>query len=262
MKSCTAPSCDIGVYFRKKPNPSGSFQLMEKWDDVPHTKTDDAAKALYDRCEGQEHKSYCDLKSIRSKDELLAFLRYDYKKVLLRARYVYIDRLIDPNTMELTGGELDHAYFEPIFLCFPNLEFIGRLLFTGEIEWYVDDPKTGKILRRMLKQMGNGYTAYAEDLVQWHRHALAHEMRPDGKWRYDLNTKEGYNSPKWGDDGKLYLNIPHFMDSCLFKIEEVCEQLTGNGADVMLRQFQRYVEKRFSNTPRKRSKRCCLADRG
>lgn len=89
-----------------------------------------------------------------SRGGLLAFLRYDYKKILARTRYLYIDRNFDATQGELQGGDLEFGFFEPILLCFPNLEFLGRLRFSSEVAWSPEHPKTREILGKSLESMG------------------------------------------------------------------------------------------------------------
>ena len=165
---------------------------MDDWERVTKTELDEKAHELYAQKGNKEN--YCDLKGVairKSKVELLAFLRYDYKKVLIRTRYLYIDRL-RRDQLTIKGSDMDYAFFEPILLCFPNLEFIGRINFSDVVNWSPTAPKTGEILHKILEKIGGGYNAYAQNLVNLHRHALSHELRPDGNWKYDLNTEDKY----------------------------------------------------------------------
>jgi hypothetical protein len=99
--------------------------------------------------------------------------------------------------------------------------------------------------------MGNGYQKYASELVKWHRHALSHEIRPDNNWRYDLNTEDKYESPKIINSNQLYLNIPHFIDSCMLEIEKICDKLTGEEKNEVMNNFSKYISKRFPNNSNK-----------
>ena len=235
---------EMSTLLRKKPDPNGGFKWMVDWENVLDTPEDKEAYGLYQK----RDKKYCDFRYVCDKQSttlLLAFLRYDYKKALLRTRYLYIDRL-RCNDYQIRGGDLDMAYFESLLLCFPTLEFLGRLLFSGVINWLPEDPKTKIILLKVLTQMGNGYKEHAERLVLLHRHALAHELRPDGNWIYDLNTEDKYGSPRKSQPGdELHLNIPHFIDSSLLEIEKLCDQLTGPQAQNMMASFSQYISKRF-----------------
>ncbi len=234
---------EMSILLRKKPDPNGGFKWMADWESVPDTPEDASAYQLY----RNGAKEYCNLRKVYSEQSsilLLAFLRYDYKKVLLRARYLYIDRL-RCNDYQIKTTDLDGAYFEPILLCFPTLEFLGRLLFSGGINWSKGHPKTTEILLRVFTQMSDGYREYAEKLVSFHRHALSHELRPDGIWTYDLNTEDKYGFPRSQGGGRLYLNIPHFIDSSLLEIEKLCEQLTGPHAQDVMASFSQYISKRF-----------------
>ncbi|PIQ86406.1 MAG: hypothetical protein COV74_04930 [Candidatus Omnitrophica bacterium CG11_big_fil_rev_8_21_14_0_20_45_26] len=217
---------------------------MVDWSDVSDTTKDKEAHELY----MAGSKNYCKLPDInkqQSKTGLLAFLRYDYKKTLLRTRYLYLDRIFNEKEKRLNGDDLNYAFFEPILICFPNLEFIGRLNFPHLYE-SSKKQNTSKVLKEMLTQMGKGYKDCAEKLVDWHRHALSHELRPDGFWTYDLNTEEKYGSPKWIGDDMMYLNVPHFIDSCLLEIEKFCSRLTDDSqSDEVMGKFSEYVLKRF-----------------
>jgi hypothetical protein len=80
-------------YLRKKPDISKRFQLMTEWPDVADTELDSEALSLYDANKDKENKPYCNLREIsanKDKASFLAFLRYDYKKVLVRTRYLYL----------------------------------------------------------------------------------------------------------------------------------------------------------------------------
>ena len=235
---------DMTILLRKKPNPSGHFQWMVDWENISSTAQDNEAHSLYLKGSNK----YCDLVHVYDSNKpinLLAFLRYDYKKVLVRVRYLYIDRLrnydiTSKNVIKPT--DLDCAYFEPALLCFPNLEFLGRLQYP---ELYNEDKDTWNVLSKILTQMGDGYATYVDKLINWHRNALSHELRPDGNWTDDLNTEGDYGPPKW-KDGRLYLNIPHFIDSCLLQIENLCEQLTGSNAQDVMAKYSMYISKRFA----------------
>ncbi len=230
---------EILNYLRKSPNPSDGFKLMKEWNDVSRTPLDIEAQRLY---KNGNVKGF--LKDINSSLELLAFLRYDYKKILVRTRYLYIDRIFDERERKLGGDDLVHGFFEPILICFPVVEFIGRLnfpdLYNGE-----NQPKTTKILNKMLEQMGNGYQQYAKKIVRCHRHALSHGLRPDNNWMYDLNTEDKYGPPRLINNSQIHINIPHFIDSCILEIEKVCDKLTGKGKNEVMDNFSKYISKRF-----------------
>jgi len=224
----------------KKPDIHGSFKLMDEWDYVTKSPENDEAVELYN------HKKIdCNLKNIareNSKLKLLAFLRYDYKKTLVRTRYLYIDRLWQKETKKIQGGELGKAYFEPILICFPNLEFLGRIRYPDL--YSSENRNTTKILQEILRHMGQGYKIYAKELTEWHRHALSHELRPDGNWIYDLDTEEKYLSPRMSGDQMLYLNIPHFIDSCIFELENICDDLLSPNDQGILDNFISYMHKK------------------
>ena len=231
----------MSILLRKKP-PGTSFSWMVDWGNVSDTPQDAEAYRLY----SSGSNEHCNLERIRdlgSPTKLLTFLRYDYKKVLLRARYLYIDRLRFNDT-QINGTDLDLAFFEPVLLCFPNLEFLGRLQFP---ELYGKSKETKNILTKMLTQMRGGYERYADKLIDWHRNALSHELRPDGTWQVNLNTGEArYCGPEWESD-RLCLNVPHFIDSCLLQLEHLCDQLTGSNTKKVMIKFSQYVSKRFPN---------------
>lgn len=215
---------DMLTLLRKMPDKS-SFKWMFNWQDVSDTKNNQEARNLFEK----KDQCYLDLLKIDSAINLLAFLRYDYKKILVRTRYLYVDRL-KCNDTQIKGTDLDMAFFEPILLCFPTLEFMGRILFSEDVSWSVKKPKTNEILERILKHMGGGYSEHASRLTSFHRHSLSHELRPDGFWTYDLNTEKDYGPPK-ENDGNFYLNIPHFIDSSLFMLEEICTKLASENKD-------------------------------
>lgn len=229
---------------RKKPNPSGGFKWMVDWENVARTPKDDEAFRAY--LNGED--KHCNLQYVNNHNSaamLLTFLRYDYKKTLVRTRYLYIDR-IRKNDHQIGGSDLDQAYFEPILLCFPTLEFIGRLLFSQKVEWTHKSSKTKEILRMVFGQMGNGYSDYSKQLVSLHRHALSHELRPDGVWTYDLNTENKYGSPRQ-EGSMLYLNIAHFIDSSIVQLENVCDALTGDNPEEIMNGFSVYIEKKYKD---------------
>jgi len=226
-------------YLNKKPNARESFKLMKDWDNVANSDLNEQAKNMY-----QNHRVDCDLKNIakeKSKLKLLAFLRYDYKKVLIRTRYLYIDQIFDIKEKKLKGDDLNFAFFEPILICFPNLEFLGRIKFPHLYNPPQRD--TLGILKEMLNQIGSGYKEYSKDLVKWHRHSLSHELRPSGNWIYDLNTEDKYGPPKKINGSLLYLNIPHFIDTCILEIEKICDGLTEFQNEVIINNFIEYISK-------------------
>ena len=234
------------TYIRKRPNPSGPFKVIADWDNVLSSALDLEAQKLYEKraVEGNLKKIHQN----ESKIDFFAFLRYDYKKILLRTRYLYLDRIFDQQSQQLKGDDLSFAFFEPILICFPTLEFLGRLTFSDEIEWTPERPNSKKILCQILQQMGDGYAQCAERLVDWHRHALSHELRPGGDWTYDLNTEDKYGPPKWINGSMIYLNIPHFIDSCLLEIENICDHLTEGGAANVMNKFSAYISRRFNGS--------------
>ena len=239
---------DILTYLRKKPDPSSGFKPMTEWADISDTLEDQEARSLYLQAR-QITLDFDDISNHRSEVKLLTFLRYDYKKVLVRTRYLYLDRILNPASGKLEGHDLDFAFFEPILLCFPNLEFIGRLnfpdLYNVPTKNGNTNRNTSKILQRMLQEIGGGYNDCAKELVDWHRHALSHELRPDGNWTYDLNTEEKYGPPKRPDGMTIYLNIPHFIDSCLLEIEKLCEAIIGPHTVEVMNKIDEYISKRF-----------------
>jgi len=231
---------------RKKPNLSNGFRLIHAWDNVQDSNLDKEARELF--LDNKKDK-YCNLELIAEKESkrmLLAFLRYDYKKILVRTRYLYIDRNWDNSSSQLKGGDLDFGFFEPILLCFPNLEFIGRINFPEEykLEDNPNNNNTTEILEKMLKKIGNGYEEHSSDLVTWHRHSLSHELRPEKKWNYDLNTGNKYESPQQQDNNHLYLNVPHFIDVCILEIEKICDELISRNADETMSKFKEYMRKK------------------
>jgi len=229
-------------YLTKRPDLTKGFRLMKKWNAVTPSKMNRSASVLY-----TANTVLSDLETIHQKASpfgLLAFLRYDYKKILIRTRFLYIDRIFRRKKGQLSGSDLDYAFFEPILLCFPCLEFLGRISFPS----LYNPPHsraTNKILTAMLKQMGGGYATHATRLVDWHRNALALEFRPHGKWIYDLNTKNKYGEPSVDANDRIYLNIPHFIDSCINEIEKICDLLIDphHSARVMSN-FSKYWNKR------------------
>ncbi|RKY39031.1 MAG: hypothetical protein DRP75_03270 [Candidatus Omnitrophota bacterium] len=99
--------------------------------------------------------------------------------------------------------------------------------------------------------MSNGYQKHGNKLVEWHRHALAHELRPDNNWVYDLNTESQYGSPKLVNNNQLYLNIPHFIDSCILELEKLCKKITSSYAEAeeVMKKFRQYISKHSLNKP-------------
>lgn len=232
-------------YLRRKPDPTVPFKWMDDWARVPETQLDAEACALY---VAKRKGDYCNLKGVarrQSSKEFLAFLRYDYKKVLILTRYLYIDRLRKDEYTISASDDLDFAFFEPILHCFPCLEFIGRLAFSDDVDWSPEVPKTAIVLRNVLEDMGDGYKDCAANLITFHRHAIAHELRPDGQWKYDLNTEDKYGPPKQIDGGMLYLNIPHFIDASLLEMEKLCDRLSDSRADDLMEKLSMYVNRRF-----------------
>jgi hypothetical protein len=132
-------------YLRKRPNPTNGFKLMEEWQDIGDAD-------MYQQVQRGSVKVKSYLKDIKSAAELLAFLRYDYKKILIRTRYLYIDRIFDKQKRRVSGSDLDHGYFEPILLCFPNLEFIGRLNFPDLYNMERNSQILHRYLRRYLSK--------------------------------------------------------------------------------------------------------------
>jgi hypothetical protein len=239
-------SCGNGRFVKKKPNPGERFKWMIEWENVSISPEDEGAYKLY-LSGSDEHCNLVRVNQLASPVKLLAFLRYDCKKVLIRARYLYIDRLRDGNKKIIKSTDLDCAFFEPILLCFSNLEFIGRILFSDEINWSPTKPKTKDILAKVLKQMGSGYETYANLLISFHRYALSHELRPEGIWTYDLNTEDLYGAPRELGRDRIYLNIPHFIDSCILELENLCDQLINtNSQQKIMNKFSCYIGKRFS----------------
>lgn len=226
-------------YLQKKPN-LRQFQLMKDWDEVLSSPENDYAKVRY--VSKAITFDFNHISRKRAKADLLAFLRYDYKKTLIRTRYLYIDRLF--SLENFPGGDLDWAFFEPILLCFPCLEFLGRITHADLFMASQKGRNTSGILRSMLEQMGSGYRENAEKLVDWYRHALSHELRPDGVWECNLNTGDKYGAPSL-ENGKLCLNIPHFIDSCIVEVEKICDALASSDGEIIMNNFDAYLQKRI-----------------
>ena len=232
-------------YLRRRPDTTGPFKFMDDWARVPDSELDQEAFKLYSR----GATAYTDLPGVAqrgSKSEFLAFLRYDYKKILIRTRFLYVDRPLKPEQRN-ANDDIDLAYFEPVLLCFPCLEFVGRLAFSDNIQWSYKkkDFQTYRVLKDMLQAMERGYQEHAHNLVDFHRNAVSHELRPDDIWSYTLKTETEYQPPTQANNGALLLDIPHFIDSTLMEIEKLCDRLTGTGADEVITKLRLYVSKRF-----------------
>ncbi len=238
---------------KRKPNLQSplQFQWMSEWDYVTQTDLDSSARELLKK--QADERNHTNLEYIAQHNcakHLLAFLRYDFKKILIRTRFNYIDRLADKKnsnnqTRVIEDTDLGNGYFEPILLCFPVLELIGRMRYPCLFNPDKKQFRTSDILELILKDMGNGYKDNAQSLVKFHRHALSHEFRPDGVWRYDLNTEGGYGPPKKLEGKQIYLNIPHFIDSSIMEIEKVCRDLASKKKDDVMKLFCDYARNRF-----------------
>lgn len=227
-------------FLRSKPYPSKGFKLMSEWESIQSSSLDFSAFELFKSGLSKEPLSDKILRN-KSKEHLLAYLRYDFKKIMIRTRYLYVDRLFDKKKGILCDPPEGFGFFEPINNVFSFLEGLGGIRYPNDY-LHKEPQRKYSILRKMLKRLGGGYKKYHQTLKDFHRNALAHELRPRKNWVYDYNTENKYLSP-WVDSSSTHIDIPHFLDSTILELENICDDLCSKNGDRIVKQYIQYSNK-------------------
>jgi hypothetical protein len=222
------------TYLRKKPKLS-YFSSMDKWINVNNNidnsflktcgrKPDNYAYELF-RTNRINPNAPCFLEESAYKIlYFLAYLRYDVKKILVRSRYLYIDKNLNSSIRDLLQIPMEgFGFFEPALTCFSILDYLGKISFSTAT---IQSSEVKSSLYLILETMGGGYKYYASMLYDLHRNGLSHGLRPKGKdWGYTYNTRDGFKAPFEDNNNKLMINIPHLIDSSITQLESICDEL-------------------------------------
>jgi hypothetical protein len=226
-------------FLQKKPNLSNGFKLMTDWDSVSSSTLDSKALELFKK--GLNRNPLCkEILKEKSKEYLLSYLRYDFKKMIIRTRYLYVDKNFNIERRLLDDPPEGFGFFEPISIVFSFLEGLGGIRYPND---YLHKNRKYTILRKMIKRLGLGYRKYYKVFVDHHRNGLAHELRPRKKWVYDHNTEDKYLPPWKDNNGLIHIDIPHFIDSVVIELENVCDDLCSYRGEKIVRRYIQSTKK-------------------
>ncbi|MCU7929017.1 MAG: hypothetical protein KZQ97_21655 [Candidatus Thiodiazotropha sp. (ex Dulcina madagascariensis)] len=114
------------------------------------------------------------------------FLLEDFRKVIQRARFLYVQT-------EPPQG-LGYGLFEPITLSLCWCDFLGSLYCgNGERD---NTKRSKKYITEVLGEENPRYKAAAKHLVKTYRNGAVHAYAPDGNFTIHLNNKDEHLSQK------------------------------------------------------------------
>lgn len=205
----------LAVMLRLKPNMSEGFRPISKWDKIVIDQLEREALQIF--LKGQNQPDNPEIKNNKSRAHVISYLRYDFKKILMRMRSFYLDN----NEFEMKNSFyilkieplIGYGFFEPLANCFICAESMGHF------KNYSDDS-----IEKLLADLDDGYKIYAKVLADFFRNGLVHRFRPYGAFNIDLNTEGLYTAPCMLK-GCLKINVPHFIDSLIFELENLISEL-------------------------------------
>jgi hypothetical protein len=222
---------------QRRPVLEEGFRLIRDWKTVRMTAVEKKAEAYF--LEGGVGFNSPLIREERNPAALAAYLRYDFKKVLIRTRQVYIDNHFVAGE-DMAPPLIGFGFYEPLLLGLCYAETLGQY-------WYPER----NALSQILTNLGSGYGPYARKLRNYFRNGLAHHFRPFGEFFIDLNTSIEYSPPsriKIGENEIVKIDIPHFLDSLAVETERALSRLGGDGHRDWVERYLRYLERRKLST--------------
>jgi len=211
------------------------FHPIKEW---KKTKWDSIEKQAYQIFEeGDNSPEHIEIINNNNPAYLISYIRYDFKKILIRLRQVYIDdNLIERNILKAppTGC----PFFESLLLCLCCTEAMGQFKY---------NTNKHKPLLKVLENDLPNYEMHAEIIEKYFRNGLAHTLRPYGKFHVNFNTKTLYRPPhifKIKHTNVLRINIPHFIDTLIIALEKYVNDLKSYNSKNLMVSYKRYLRKR------------------
>jgi len=218
---------ELAEMLQRKPDITVGFQPITMWKKIELDNFEKEALDIFQKKENQPDTPK--IKNNKSRSHLISYLRYDFKKILVRTRMLYLDNNdfnLENNFYVLKNQDpIGYGYFEPLANCFICAETIGHF-----------KNYKGNSIQLLLEDMGDGYKKYAKVMEDFFRNGLAHHFRPYAPFFIDLNTETEYKSP-FILDGMLKINIPHFLDSLILALEKLISKLKDVSSEAPIESY-------------------------
>ena len=216
------------------PDMSKGFQLIKDWEPVELNIHEINAYQIF--LKGSNTFDSAEILEAHNPDYLISYLRYDLKKVLIRARYMYIDSFISSKKNKLTMKKVSCGFYEPLLISLCFAETIGQ---------YTNSEK--QAIATTLNSLGQGYKKHSRTIIKYFRNGLAHHFRPFGKFFIDLNSDIKYCPPykfSIGSKEGVIIDLPHLFDSLIIYLEDYIKALQTEDYLKLIFKYKRYIERR------------------
>jgi hypothetical protein len=195
---------------RSKPDLSIGFKPMSEWGEVTLDDYEKDAITIFEN--KQNVPDIENIKNFNTNAHAISYLRYDLKKILIRTRQFYLDNFLNSEN-KINVPFVGCGFFEYSLICFSFADTMGTFIFENHE------------LRNILKSLGQGYETYSSELESLYRNGVTHQLRPHGNFFVDLNTEQEYLSPYITHGDILKLNVNHFLDSLVVRLEALINDL-------------------------------------
>lgn len=219
-----------------RPDMVRGFRLIGDWDRIPMSKGEQEAYQIFSA--NQNSPDAPQIRQGLNPIYLISYLRYDFKKIMIRTRQLYVDNNMGPDS-RLILPEIGCGFFEPLLICLSCTETLGEFR-------YDNDDKESALVQG-LTSLGSGYDDHAEDLRSYYRNGLAHEFRPHGGFHIDLNTEDEYRAPyrtQFRGTEVIKIDIPHFIDALVVSLEEYISSLQSPENGNLVSRYVGYLNRR------------------
>lgn len=221
--------------FILKPRSLIKFHSMKEWKEIQFNGIEQEAYDIFlKRINSPENT---EITKENNPVYLISYLRYDFKKILLRLRKIYIDDNLKTNNI-LVPPAIGCAFFEALLLCLCSSETFGSFKYNQEKK---------DVLFEALHNDIPDYSLHAKMLVKYFRNGLAHNLRPYGGFHINFNTRTLYKPPhifKFNKSNVLRINIQHFIDSIIIALENYILDLQGTNSNRLVLNYNRFLKQR------------------
>ena len=213
-----------------KPDITKGILLIKNWKQVVKDNVDQQALKISQLKQNQPDNS--EILTNKSIPHVISYLRYDLKKIPIRTRLKYVDDICDNEGKNVIASDIEVGFFEPLLICFSLCECLGYLM----------GFKKSNAREKMLEKLDGGYKNYSHELNKVYRNGLTHELRPHGNFKVLIDIGAGYRSP-YEDQNTVVVNISHFIDSIIDKLESFIDILKSDKKDIHIDNYVRNISR-------------------